>query len=156
MGAKMDMGLSYSRLTQEEVDAFCEEWGIDSSFNLVAPGLDKSTDQCPQGFIALYYRHFEFSNHHYLFTIFVLNVLEYYRIYFRQIHPHGFSRILHFEILCRALGYDPSLLMFRQFFFLAKYGDWFTYETSQVDVCLISSLVITLGSWNDRFSGILS
>ncbi|MFS7967445.1 hypothetical protein Hanom_Chr09g00785841 [Helianthus anomalus] len=59
------MGLSYSRLTQEEVDAFCEEWGIDSSFN------------------------------------------------------PGFA----FEILCRALGYDPSLLMFRQFFRLAKNGD---------------------------------
>ncbi|MFS7995324.1 hypothetical protein Hanom_Chr12g01116631 [Helianthus anomalus] len=60
MGAKKDMGLSYSRLTQEEVDAFCELWGIDSSVNLVAPGCDKSIDQCLPGSIALYYRHFDF------------------------------------------------------------------------------------------------
>ncbi|KAJ0525066.1 hypothetical protein HanHA300_Chr09g0307751 [Helianthus annuus] len=41
--------------------------------------------------------------------------------------------------------------MFRQFFRLAKNGDWFTFETSQIDVCLISSFVTTLSSWKDRF-----
>ncbi|MFS7900500.1 hypothetical protein Hanom_Chr00s117802g01810391 [Helianthus anomalus] len=40
---------------------------------------------------------------------------------------------------------------FAVFFRLAKNGDWFTFETSQVDVCLISSMVSTLGSWKDRF-----
>ncbi|KAM0013341.1 hypothetical protein Hdeb2414_s0044g00742101 [Helianthus debilis subsp. tardiflorus] len=40
--------------------------------------------------------------------------------------------------------------MFRRFFHLAKNGDWFTFETSQIDVSLISSLVTTLGSWKDR------
>ncbi|KAM0031456.1 hypothetical protein Hdeb2414_s0017g00509041 [Helianthus debilis subsp. tardiflorus] len=41
--------------------------------------------------------------------------------------------------------------MFQQFFRLTKNGDWFTFETSQIDVCMISSLVTTLGSWKDRF-----
>ncbi|KAJ0468238.1 hypothetical protein HanIR_Chr14g0694341 [Helianthus annuus] len=68
-------------------------------------------------------------------------MLEYYHV----------SRVLHFEVLCRALGYDPNLLMFRRFFRLAKNGDWFTFETYQVDVCLICPLVSTLGSWKDRF-----
>ncbi|KAM0046882.1 hypothetical protein Hdeb2414_s0009g00321791 [Helianthus debilis subsp. tardiflorus] len=61
------------------------------------------------------------------------------------------AKVLHFEILCRATGYDPSLLAFRRFFRLAKNGDWFTFETSQVDTCLIKSMVTTLGSWKDRF-----
>ncbi|KAF5773645.1 hypothetical protein HanXRQr2_Chr13g0590871 [Helianthus annuus] len=107
------MGLSYSHLTQEEVETFCEEWGINSSFNPVALGLDKSIDQSPPRFIALYCRHLGFFNLLHPFTIFVHNVLEYYRISLGQIHPHGFSRVLHFEVLCRALGYDPSLLIFR-------------------------------------------
>ncbi|KAM0043327.1 hypothetical protein Hdeb2414_s0010g00339981 [Helianthus debilis subsp. tardiflorus] len=63
----------------------------------------------------------------------------------------GLARVLHFEILCRAAGYDPSLLSFRRFFRLAKNSDWFTFETSQVDVFLISSMVSTLGSWKVRF-----
>ncbi|MFS7986536.1 hypothetical protein Hanom_Chr11g01011461 [Helianthus anomalus] len=61
------------------------------------------------------------------------------------------SRVLHFEIWCRAAGYDPSLLAFRRFFWLAKNGDRFTFGTSQVDTCLISSMVTTLGSMKDCF-----
>ncbi|KAJ0710661.1 hypothetical protein HanOQP8_Chr09g0314941 [Helianthus annuus] len=144
MGARKDMGKTFSRLTQEDVDSFCEQWGIDPSVNPVAPGCNKPIDQCPSGFIALYWRHFEFSNLRYPFSVFVLNVLEYYRVSFGQLHPHGVSRVLHFEVLCRALGYDPTMLMFRWFFRLAKNGDWFTFEMSQIDVYLISSLVTTL------------
>ncbi|MFS7991679.1 hypothetical protein Hanom_Chr12g01073461 [Helianthus anomalus] len=48
------------------------------------------------------------------------------------------------------IWYDPSLL-FRCFLRLTKDGDCFTFETSQVDVCLISPMVTTLGSWKDRF-----
>ncbi|KAJ0575769.1 hypothetical protein HanPSC8_Chr05g0193701 [Helianthus annuus] len=81
---------------------------------------------------------------------FVLNVLEYYRVSFGQIHPKGLARVLHFDVLCRASGYDPTLLLFRWFFRLAKYGDWFTFETSKVDTCLISSMVTTLGAWKHR------
>ncbi|KAJ0878477.1 hypothetical protein HanRHA438_Chr10g0440251 [Helianthus annuus] len=43
MGARKDLSVSYSCLTQEEVEAFCKEWGIDLK-------------------IALYCCHFEFSN----------------------------------------------------------------------------------------------
>ncbi|KAF5814681.1 hypothetical protein HanRHA438_Chr03g0125741 [Helianthus annuus] len=65
------------------------------------------------------------------------------------------ARVLHFEILCRAAGYDPSLLSFRHFFRLVKNGNWFTFETSQVDVCLISSMVTILGSWKNCFFWVL-
>ncbi|MFS7967850.1 hypothetical protein Hanom_Chr09g00790581 [Helianthus anomalus] len=127
MGARKDMGKTFSRLTQQDVDSFCEQWGIDPFVNPVAPGCNKPIDKCPYGFIALYCRHFEFSNLRYPFSVFVLNVLEYYRVMIR---------------LC---------LMFRRFFRLAKNGDWFTFETSQIDVYLISSLVTTLGFLKDRF-----
>ncbi|MFS8011837.1 hypothetical protein Hanom_Chr14g01313731 [Helianthus anomalus] len=59
------------------------------------------------------------------------------------------ARVLHFEVLCRACGYDPSLLLFRWLFRLAKNGDWFTFKTSKVDTCLISAMVTTLGAWID-------
>ncbi|KAJ0817933.1 hypothetical protein HanPI659440_Chr00c04g0711261 [Helianthus annuus] len=151
MGAWKDQSTSYSHLTQEEVEAFCIQWGIDLRFNPESPGLDKSIDQCPASSVALYCRHFEFSNLRYPFSTFVLNVLEYYQVSFGQLHPQGLARVLHLEILRRAVGYDPSLLAFCRFFRLAKNGDWFTFETSQVDTCLISSMVTTLGSWKDRF-----
>ncbi|KAF5790277.1 hypothetical protein HanXRQr2_Chr09g0381331 [Helianthus annuus] len=151
MGAWKDLSVSFSRLTQEEVENFCIDWGIGLKFNPVAPACDKSLDQCPPSSIALYCRHFEFSNLRHPFSLFVLNVLEYYRVSFGQIHLKGMAKVLHFEVLCRALGYDPSLLLFRRFFRLAKNSDWFTFETSKVDTCLISSMVTTLGTWKDRF-----
>ncbi|MFS7976343.1 hypothetical protein Hanom_Chr10g00891371 [Helianthus anomalus] len=136
MGAHKDLLVSYSRLTQEEVEAFYVEWGIGLKYNLS---------------IALHCRHFKFSNLRHPFSIFVLNVLEYYGVSFGQIHPQGLARVLHFEVLCRGSGYDPSLLSFRCFFCLAKNSNWFTFETSKVDTCLVSSMVTTLGAWKDRF-----
>ncbi|MFS7988033.1 hypothetical protein Hanom_Chr11g01029781 [Helianthus anomalus] len=79
-------------------------------FNPEAQGLDKSIDQCSAGSIALYCRHFKFSNLRYPFS--------------------GLARVLHFEVVCRATGYDLFLLSFRRFFRLAKNGNWFTFETS--------------------------
>ncbi|KAJ0804730.1 hypothetical protein HanPI659440_Chr02g0041501 [Helianthus annuus] len=142
MGARKDLSISFSRLTQEEVETFCMEWVIGLKFNPVAPGCDKSVDQCLSGSVALYCRHFEFFNLRHPFSTFVMNVLEYYRVSFGQIHPKGMARVLHFEVLCRASGYDPSLLLFRRFFCLVKNGNWFTFETTKVDTCLISSVAI--------------
>ncbi|MFS7906917.1 hypothetical protein Hanom_Chr01g00064891 [Helianthus anomalus] len=58
------------------------DWGIGLKFNLVVSGCDKSVDQCPPGSIALYSRHFEFSNLRHPFSLFVLNILEYYHFSF--------------------------------------------------------------------------
>ncbi|KAM0052511.1 hypothetical protein Hdeb2414_s0007g00249031 [Helianthus debilis subsp. tardiflorus] len=127
------------------------EWGIGLKFKPVAPRMDVSINQCLAGSIALYCRHFEFSNLRHPFSLFVLNVLEYYRVSFGQVHPKGMTRVLHIEVLCHACGYDPSLLLFRRFFCLAKNGDWFIFETSKVDTCLISSMVTMLGAWKERF-----
>ncbi|MFS7897788.1 hypothetical protein Hanom_Chr00s012017g01748551 [Helianthus anomalus] len=131
MGARKDLAVTFSRLTQEEVEAFCLEWGIGLRFKSVAPGCDTSIDRCPPGSVALY--------------------CQYYHVSFGQIHPHGLARVLHFEVLCRPSRYDPTLLSFCRFFRLAKNGDWFTFETSQIDTCLVSSMVTTLGSWKDQF-----
>ncbi|MFS7921220.1 hypothetical protein Hanom_Chr03g00234231 [Helianthus anomalus] len=60
--------------------------------------------------------HFEFSNLRHPFSNFVLNILEYYCVSLGQIHPQGLARVMYFEVLCRASGYDPTLLSFRRFF----------------------------------------
>ncbi|MFS7903553.1 hypothetical protein Hanom_Chr01g00025391 [Helianthus anomalus] len=98
----------------------------------------------------MYCRHFEFSNLRHPFSNFVLNVLEYYRASFGQIHRQGLARVLHYEVLCRSRGFDLSLLSFRRFFRLAKNGDWFSFETTKIDTCLVSSVATILGAWKDQ------
>ncbi|MFS8017870.1 hypothetical protein Hanom_Chr15g01385521 [Helianthus anomalus] len=151
MGARKDFAKSFSRLTSEEVETFYLEWGIGLRFKQVALGCDVSMDQCPVSSIALYCCHFQFSNIRHPFSNFVLNILEYYRVSLGQIHPQGLARVMHFEVLCRASGYDPTHLSFRRFFRSAKNGDWFTFKISQVDTSLVSSMVSCLGVWKDRF-----
>ncbi|KAJ0766893.1 hypothetical protein HanLR1_Chr03g0082831 [Helianthus annuus] len=100
MGTRKDLAKSFSHLAQEEVEAFCLEWGIGLRFKPVAPGCDVSIDQCPPGSVALYCRHFEFSNLRHPFSNFVLNIQEYYRVSLGQIHPQGLARVMHFESGC--------------------------------------------------------
>ncbi|MFS8021583.1 hypothetical protein Hanom_Chr16g01429111 [Helianthus anomalus] len=47
--------------------------------------------------------------------------------------PVGVDHIMHFEINCRCLSYEPSLKMFRRFFRLACSGNWFTIEKTQYE-----------------------
>ncbi|KAM0046462.1 hypothetical protein Hdeb2414_s0009g00316611 [Helianthus debilis subsp. tardiflorus] len=131
MGAHNDLAVTFSRLTQEEVEAFSLEWGIGLRFKPVAPGCDTFIDRCPPDLLLC-----------------IVNITV-----FRLVRPtlRGLARVLHFEVLCQASGYNPTLLSFRRFFRLAKNGDWFTFEMSQVDTCLVSSMVTTLGSWKHRF-----
>ncbi|KAJ0780373.1 hypothetical protein HanPI659440_Chr06g0236881 [Helianthus annuus] len=58
---------------------------------------------------------------------------------------------MHFEILCCALSYEPSLIMFCHFFFLARNGDWFTIENTQWETALKPSIVGHTNAWKDRF-----
>ncbi|KAJ0500993.1 hypothetical protein HanRHA438_Chr11g0495801 [Helianthus annuus] len=126
MGARKDQSVSYSRHTQEEVEAFCTQWGIDLKFNPVAQVWTN---------LSIYVQ---------LVPLLCIAVIL-------SFQTSGLARVLHFEVVCRAAGYDPSLLSFRRFFCLAKNDDWFTLKTSQVEACLISSMVTTLGFWKDWF-----
>ncbi|KAJ0742889.1 hypothetical protein HanPI659440_Chr10g0369311 [Helianthus annuus] len=58
---------------------------------------------------------------------------------------------MHFEILCRALSYEPSLLMFRRFFRLARNGDWFTIEKTQCEAPLLSATIGHTYAWKNQF-----
>ncbi|KAM0063359.1 hypothetical protein Hdeb2414_s0003g00090011 [Helianthus debilis subsp. tardiflorus] len=99
MGARKDLAKSFSRLTQEEVELFCGEYGIDKMFKPTAPACDVPIDKPTAGSIALYCRHFEFLNLRYPFSLFFLNMLEYYRVSFGQIHPKGMASILRFCVV---------------------------------------------------------
>ncbi|KAF5791718.1 hypothetical protein HanRHA438_Chr09g0409671 [Helianthus annuus] len=58
---------------------------------------------------------------------------------------------MHFKILCRALSYKPSLLMFRHFFRLARNGDWYTIEKTQCEAALISTTIGHTYAWKNQF-----
>ncbi|MFS7934939.1 hypothetical protein Hanom_Chr05g00397561 [Helianthus anomalus] len=93
---------------------------------------------------------------HYLFAF--LCFLNYFGLFVlgRVFGPLSFLGLFQISVSkYMILYYDPSLLLFRRFFRLAKIGDWFTFETSKVDTCLISCMVTTFAAWKDRFFWVL-
>ncbi|MFS7966980.1 hypothetical protein Hanom_Chr09g00780361 [Helianthus anomalus] len=108
MGVRKDLAVSYSRLTREEVETFCVEWGIEMKFKPVALGMDVSIDWCPAGSIALYSVWLGFC-----------------------ISRFCVGRVVMTPPCCRSA---TSFV-----------------ETSKADICLVSSMVTTLGAWKDRF-----
>ncbi|KAJ0821965.1 hypothetical protein HanPSC8_Chr16g0726411 [Helianthus annuus] len=147
---KNDMLIQFSKLTRSEIDKFCLDHGINPSLETEVPG-DMTANQCPNGFLVFYTRILDQLNLRYHFTNFIFAVLKYYRLTLGQLAPVGVARIMHFEILCRALSYEPSLLMFRRFFHLARNGDWYTIEKTQCEAPLLSTTVGHTYAWKNQF-----
>ncbi|MFS7934601.1 hypothetical protein Hanom_Chr05g00393491 [Helianthus anomalus] len=96
---------------------------------------------CPKGFLVFYTRILDQPNLWDPFANIFLEVLKYYRLSLGHLAHVGVAHIMHFEILCRALSYEPSLLMFHRFFSLAWNGDWYTIEKTQCEAPLLSTTV---------------
>lgn len=125
---KDNLAQMYSVLTQEEVNSFCEEWGIDQAFHPIAPAADATIFDMPAGKIGVYTRWFDFANIRFPLSRFLLTVLQYYQVHISQISPVGLVKVSSFEIHCRALDGIPTLPLFRKFYTLSKNGDWLTIE----------------------------
>ncbi|KAF5813581.1 hypothetical protein HanRHA438_Chr03g0111291 [Helianthus annuus] len=144
------MLVQFSKLTESEIDKFCLDHGIDPSLETQVPG-DMIANQRPKGFLVFYTRILDQPNLRYHFTNFFLEVLKYYRLSLGQLAPIGVARIMHFEILCRALSYEPSLLMFHHFFRLAWNEDWYTIEKTQCETPLLSTTASHTYAWKNQF-----
>ncbi|MFS7947016.1 hypothetical protein Hanom_Chr06g00543061 [Helianthus anomalus] len=121
------MLVQFLKLTISEIDKFRLDHSIDPSFETVVLG-ERTANQCLEGFLVFYTRILDQPNLRYSFTNFFLEVLKYYHLSLGQLANVGFACIMHFEILCCALSHEPSLVLFRRFFRLARNGDWYTIE----------------------------
>ncbi|MFS8033116.1 hypothetical protein Hanom_Chr17g01565681 [Helianthus anomalus] len=118
--------------------SFCLDYDIDPLLGVVAPG-DRTANKCQSTKPTLRF-----------YTLF-LDALKYYLLSLGQLAPVGVARVFHFEILCRALSYEPSLIMFRCCFCLVRNGDWFTIEKRQCEAALITVTTGYTYAWKDRF-----
>ncbi|KAK1425183.1 hypothetical protein QVD17_20529 [Tagetes erecta] len=146
------MSLYHSNVDDHFLKQFCLKYSITPKYKPTLPQPDQLITDCPHGYIALYTKHFDFSNLRIPFSFFFLSFLKAYRLNISQLSPLGSIRVTHFEIMCRALGGEPSLPLFRQFFRLARYGDWYTVEKRKTDSPSCVSLVPSvLNHWKDYF-----
>ncbi|GJZ49148.1 hypothetical protein Tco_0603338 [Tanacetum coccineum] len=77
--------------------------------------------------IGIYSRIFDSSGVRIPFSSFLLAVLKYFKVHISQLVPLGLTKVITFEVLCRSLGIEPTVTLFRVFQTLSKQGDWFSF-----------------------------
>ncbi|KAJ0439265.1 hypothetical protein HanHA300_Chr16g0623391 [Helianthus annuus] len=127
-----------SRVDHRFLKTFSLKYGIHPKYNPTAPQSHHLITDCPDGYIVLSTKHLECSNIRIPFSNFFLDFLKHYKVNISQLAPLGAMKVTHFEIMCRALGGEPSLPLFRQFFVLARVGDCYTVSQRRSRGCISS------------------
>ncbi|KAJ0444312.1 hypothetical protein HanOQP8_Chr16g0629121 [Helianthus annuus] len=152
MSNKHDMSDHVSKVDNHFLKQFCSTYNIGPEYKPTVPQPDHRITDCPDGYIGLYTRHFESSNIRIPFSNFFLDFLKHYKLNISQLSPLGAMKVTHFEIMCRALGGEPSLPLFRQFYGLAWNGDWYTVrQRRNLAICCISCVPTSMPPWKDSF-----
>ncbi|PWA74268.1 transposase (putative), gypsy type [Artemisia annua] len=125
---KFDMHVIPSVMTEGEVRDAARLYGIPLDLNPQVPPPGMTMDRLPRSSIGIYEAYLEFSGVRVPFSIFLLQVIYYFRVHLSQLVPIGLPKVILFELYCRSLGFAPYLSLFRLFYALQKQGHWFSFR----------------------------
>ncbi|GKF87246.1 hypothetical protein Tco_0258123 [Tanacetum coccineum] len=133
------------------MDHFYNTYNIPDNLGPELHGREDTIRDAPVGKIGIYTRFLEFANFRVPLSRFLLRVLEYYQINFSQLSVLGASKVSHFKITCRVLGYRPSLDTFRRFYVNSISNGWMSFSRRGPTPCCLSKKFDSLKNWNDHF-----
>ncbi|PWA86563.1 transposase (putative), gypsy type [Artemisia annua] len=126
---KCDMHLKTSILTPAKVSWIAKHYGIPSELNPRPAPADTTVMDAPSGPIVLYHHFFKQGGFRIPTSTFFLRLLKYFGVHITQLVLIGINRATIFEIYCRALGFEPTVVLFRVFYKLCKQGHWFSFQS---------------------------
>jgi hypothetical protein len=124
--AKVGINLLTSSLTSAKLNEFIDRFFGGRRGDFLLPSRDQTIMTPPEGYVGMYVKTFTLANVRYPFTPFFLAVLNQYDRHISVMHPQGLSKIMAFEVVCRAYGGEPSVDLFRTFATLCDAGEWVT------------------------------
>ncbi|KAK9080636.1 hypothetical protein SSX86_000394 [Deinandra increscens subsp. villosa] len=148
---KHNLSISFCSISQEDLDAFVEEFQIPLDLNPILPSAGKPIYPFPANKIGLYFDFFKQANYRIPFTSFLFKALDYFGIHITQCNPPGLSILNHFELACRALEIPPNVTLFRAFYRLTMAGNWYTFEKRRDLNPICSSKPPTNRLWKNQF-----
>ncbi|GJW88788.1 hypothetical protein Tco_0164128 [Tanacetum coccineum] len=127
--AKKDMHIYVSQLKDAELKTLIATYDIPLNLRPRLPDSNFRMINLPAGdtAIGVYSRIFDSSGVRIPFSSFLLAVLKYFKVHISQLVPLGLAKVITFEVLCRSLGIEPTVTLFRVFQTLSKQGDWFSF-----------------------------
>ena len=113
--SKMDIQRKFSKIRSSEVDAMVQAFGIPIDLHPRVPPRDMTMDRLPQDAIGLYVQYFFEGGLNVPFSIFLLEVIKYFKVHISQLVPLGLHRVTLFEVYCRSMHIPPTTPLFRVF-----------------------------------------
>ncbi|MFS7910565.1 hypothetical protein Hanom_Chr02g00107761 [Helianthus anomalus] len=85
-------------------------------YGVVYPQEGDTAADAPAGYVTMWADFFGDCNLRLPLTVFVTEILEWYKLHISQLSPFGMIRVRNFEYMFRALGIEPTVGDFRRFY----------------------------------------
>ncbi|GJR64291.1 hypothetical protein Tco_0010356 [Tanacetum coccineum] len=140
-----------SEITDEELREFTSEYYIPFALHPVVPAASASIADFPEGKVGVYTRFFEFANQRVPLSLFMCNVLNYYRLHISQLHCIGAAKITNFEVNCRLLAINPTVQLFRAFYHTSWSNGWISFSKRAGRLQCYTEKLDALRRWREMF-----
>ncbi|XP_035840286.1 uncharacterized protein LOC118487501 [Helianthus annuus] len=109
-------GLPVLKWTKKTFDRLILDVQMPPEYGAVYPSEGDTGADAPAGYVTMWADFFGDCNLRLPLTVFVVEVLEWYKVHISQLSPFGMIRIRNFESTFRALSIEPTVGDFRQFY----------------------------------------
>ncbi|KAJ0499970.1 hypothetical protein HanHA300_Chr11g0384511 [Helianthus annuus] len=121
-------GLPALKWTRKSFDRLMLEVQMPSEYGARYPSEGDTGADAPAGYVTMWSDFFVDCNLRLPLTVFVVDILEWYRVHISQVSPFGMIRIRNFEFTFRALGIEPTVGDFRRFYQMTVFMGFFSFR----------------------------
>ncbi|KAJ0841626.1 hypothetical protein HanPSC8_Chr14g0632571 [Helianthus annuus] len=122
------VGLPALRWTKKTFDNLMLTVQMPPEYGAQYPSEGDTGADAPAGYVTMWADFFGDCNLRLPLTVFVVDVLEWYKVHISQVSPFGMIRIRNFEFTFRALGIEPTVGDFRRFYQMTVSMGFFSFR----------------------------
>ncbi|KAJ0951932.1 hypothetical protein HanPSC8_Chr02g0066171 [Helianthus annuus] len=104
------------RWSKSSFDLLIWDIQMPPEYGAIYPKEGDTATNAPAGYVTMWSDFFSVCNLRLPLTVFVAEVLEWYKLHISQLSPFGMIRVRNFEYTFRALGMEPIVGDFRRFY----------------------------------------
>ena len=139
-----------SEMDEDELRQFSSDYFIPLDVHPVVPEANACIADFPEGKIGLYTRFFEYANQRVPISLFLSNVLNFYRLHISQLHCIGAAKVSNFEINCHLLAINPTINLFRAFYRTTWSHGWVSFAKRGGRLQCYTEKVDSLRDWREK------
>ena len=121
-------GLPALKWTRKTFDRLMLDVQMPPEYGAQYPSEGDTGADAPAGYVTMWADFFGDCNLRLPLTVFVVDVLEWYKVHISQMSPFGMIRIRNFEFTFRALGIEPTVGDFRRFYQMTVSMGFFSFR----------------------------